>query len=297
MSTGTRRAASLLAVLAAALALAACGAPAPAAGTIGVVAAEDVWGDVAAQLGGRHVSVTSLITDPNADPHEYTANAGDAAAVHAASIVVVNGAGYDPFMGQLLAASGTSPTVLTVAALAHAAGANPNPHLWYDLATVRLVARALAAAYERHDRAHAGFYAARLRAFDGSLAPVALLVTRIRREFAGTRVAYTERVPGYLLTAAGLAVATPPGFARAIESGTEPNLRDTLAMEHLMASHGVAVLLYDTQTVSTVTSAVRTAAVAAGIEVVGVAETLPAHTTYQRWQLDQDRALLSALGG
>lgn len=277
------------------VALAACGGPAAPAGRLAVVAGEDTWGDVAAQLGGTHVEVTSLITNPNADPHEYTADVADAAAIHAARLVIVNGAGYDQFMGQLLSASGTSPRLLTVAVLAHATGASPNPHFWYDLSVVRAVATAITADYVRLDPTHAGYFQARLVAFDRSLDPIAAVVAELRRDDTGAPVAYTERVPGYLLEAAGLDVRTPTGFARSIEDGQEPGLADTLAMERLVTRHEIRVLLYNIQTITPVTAQVRALAVANGVPVVGVSETLPAQLTFQQWQLAQDRALLGAL--
>jgi zinc/manganese transport system substrate-binding protein len=110
-------------------------------------------------------------------------------------------------------------------------------------------------------------------------------------------VAYTERVPGYLLAATGLNVKTPSGFASAIEDGTDPSPKDAAAMETLMTTHAVKVLLYNSQAISAVTLHIRALAQAANIPVVGVSETLPAHQTFQAWQLNQDKALLQALGG
>jgi zinc/manganese transport system substrate-binding protein len=120
----------------------------------------------------------------------------------------------------------------------------------------------------------------------------------IKQKYAGAAVAYTERVPGYLLANAGLSVKTPAGFASAIEDGNEPSPADTIAMDNLMTDHGIKVLLYNAQTTSAVTEQVKALARAAGIPVIGVTETLPANQpTYQSWQLSQARALLAALGG
>ncbi len=287
-----------VAILVAATALAGCGSSASprSAGRVTVVAGEDTWGNIAAQLGGAHASVTSIITDPNADPHAYTADAADAAAIAGAQLVIENGASYDDFMGQLLSASGTSPDVLTVATLVHAQGTNPNPHFWYDLTSVVTVARSITAAYERADPSDRAYFAARLARFDSSLAPIRAVVHEIAAEFPGAPVAYTERVPGYLCEEAGLDVRTPTGFAAAIESGNDPDVADTLAMDRLLSTHAIRVLLYNTQTVSSVTTGVRAAALAAHVAVVAVTETLPSKdATYQAWQLSQDRALLAAL--
>jgi zinc/manganese transport system substrate-binding protein len=296
-SRALRRRPVLVAALAlAGLGLGACGSSASAHGRIAVVAGEDMWGSIAAQLGGPRVHVTSIVTSPTADPHQYTASAADAAAIHGAALVIVNGAGYDDFMGQLLSASGTSPRVLTVASIAHASAPDPNPHFWYDLATVQAVAAAITSAYVQLDARARPVFEHRLHAFDASLDPIAHVIAAISARYEGQPVAYTERVPGYLLEAAGLQVLTPEGFARSVEAGVEPALSDTVAMEHLLTAHAVRVLLYNVQTVTSVTTQIRQLAASTGIPVVGVSEMLPAaDRTYQRWQLTQDTELLRAL--
>ncbi len=95
----------LLAVCVGGMALAGCGATdlgGTSGGTVRVVAAEDFWGSIAAQVGGSHVSVTSIITDPNADPHSYEPTSQDARTVAEAQYVIVNGAGYDQWAENLL---------------------------------------------------------------------------------------------------------------------------------------------------------------------------------------------------
>ncbi len=273
------------------------GAPKDTASVVRVVAAENVWGNLVAQLGGTRVRVTSIISSPNADPHEYVANAADAAAIASGRLVVENGAGYDAFMGQLVGGSGSRARILVVQQLVKTYGVNPNPHFWYDVPALATVAAAVASALESLDPKGSSIYRANLRAFDRSLVPLDALVARIRTRRRATRVAYTERVPGYLLAAAGLDVATPTGFARAIELGSEPSPADTVAMDALVSSRRVAVLLYNTQTVNPVTAAVRRLAIAHGIPVVGVGEVLPgSYRRLQDWLLAETVALARALG-
>lgn len=291
----------LLAAIAA-FALAGCGSVSGAQGSSGgrveVVAGEDFWGDIAAQIGGDRVQVTSLITDPSADPHLYQSNAADAAAMAHARVVIVNGAGYDDFMDQLLSASGAHPTVVTVQDVLHEQGANVNPHFWYDIPRVPLVAGAIERALAAADPGGASTYEAGLRRFDASLRPVLAVIAAIRESYAGQPVAYTERVPGYLLAAAGLRVVTPPGFATAIEDGNEPSAADTQAMQTLVAGHAMRLLLSNTQATSAVTQHISDLARQAGIPVVGVSETQPStDRSYQAWQLRQASAILRALGG
>ncbi len=288
--------------VAAAITLAACGSASGSPGSSGarlsVVAGENFWGDIAAQIGGARVHVTSLISDPSADPHLYQSNAADAAAMASAKVVIVNGAGYDDFMGQLLSASGGHPAVVTAQQVLGEQGSGVNPHFWYDVPRVPLVALAIERALAAADPAGATAYQSGLRRFDASLGPVLAVVAKIKSTCAGQPVAYTERVPGYLLADAGLTVVTPPGFATAVENGNEPSAADTQAMQALIAAHAMRLLLYNTQATSAVTQHMRELAQQAGIAVVGISETRPpSDRSYQVWQLRQATAILRALGG
>ncbi len=269
---------------------------AAAAAPVRVVAAENFWGNITAQIGGRDVAVTSLITNPNADPHLFETDARDAADLARAQVVVENGAGYDTWMRSLLGADAGHRTVVTAATVLHVTGSDPNPHLWYDIPKVPAVAAAIAAALTKAAPADAATFKANLATFDASLAPLNATLATIKTHFHGVGVAYTERVPGYALAVAGLVVRTPPGFARAIEDGVDPGPADTVAMQQLFTDHDVNVLLYNSQTVTPVTTQIRALARQHGIPVVGVSETMPAGvTTYQQWQQRQLTALLHAL--
>jgi zinc/manganese transport system substrate-binding protein len=267
-------------------------------GGLRVVAAENFWGDIAGQIGGGLVSVRSLIRDPDTDPHQFESDARDAASVADADVVVVNGAGYDDFVSKLLSStSHKGRVVLRIADVLHV-GADSNPHLWYDLPRIPDVARAIAAAFTADAPADRARFAANLATFLASLAPLDRVVAEIRTKYPRAPVAYTERVPGYLLTAAGLTLATPSGFAQAIEDGNEPSAGAAQQMDDLVTRHRVRALLYNAQATSAVTKHVLESAHTAGIPVVPVTETMPANEpTYQSWQLHQLQALLRALGG
>ncbi len=279
------------------LAAAACGGGSSRAGTaLRVVAAENVYGDIVSQIGGTHVHVTSILSDPNADPHLFEPGTKNALAVSLAKLVIQNGVGYDAFMSRLEHASPSQARdVITIADVLGIHGADANPHLWYDVPKLPEIAAAIAAGLERQDPAHAAAYRRGLSRFDLSLAPLQHEVAAIRSSFAGRPVAYTEPVPGYLLAAAGLRNLAPEGFTRAIEDGTEPSPAAVSTMTALAAKHAIKALLYNTQAISPITTRIRAAARAAGIPIVGVSETLPAGETFQAWQLGQARALESAL--
>ena len=269
------------------------------AGAVRVVAAENFWGDVASQIGGARVRVTSIIHDPAADPHQYESDARDAAAVADARIVIQNGVGYDDFVTKLLAGTSSDQrVVVSVADVLHATGEDVNPHLWYDVPRVPEVARAIESALATADPPDRALFATNLQTFDASLEPLDRLIDEIKTKYPHTPVAYTERVPGYLLDAAGLTIATPPGFARAIEDGNEPSPGDVQAMDDLISGRRIRVLIYNAQATSAVTAHVRDLARQAGVSVVAVTETEPAgERDYQSWQQHQLAALLAALGG
>lgn len=277
--------------------LAGCGGSSPGHAGLAVVASTNVYGDIARQIGGSHVHVTSILTSPNADPHLFEPATANGLAVAEASVVIENGVGYDDFMTKLEHATPSSKRrVLTIADVVGVHGHDANPHIWYDIPKLPAIARAIATVLSQADPPHAGAYTRGARSFVASLEPLDREIAAIRRGHTGDPVAYTEPVPGYLLTAAGLRNVSPADFTRAIENGTEPPPQAVAAMGDLLARRAVKVLLYNSQAVSPITARMRDAAKAAGVPVIGVTETLPAHSTFQQWQLDQVRALARALG-
>jgi zinc/manganese transport system substrate-binding protein len=264
--------------------------------TLNVVAAESVYGNIVAQIGGTHVAVTSILDDPNADPHLYEPGTSNALAVAKAKVVIQNGLGYDAFMSRLESASPNSHrNVITISDVLRIDGKNANPHLWYDVPALNQIAAAIAGGLEQADPTNAAQYRRGLARFEASLTPLRNEVAALKKSFAGEPVAYTEPVPGYLLTAAGIRNVAPDSFTRAIEDGSEPSPAAVAQMTGLASGHKIKVLLYNSQTVSPITSRIRSAAQKAGIPIVGVTETLPPGQTFQQWQLGQAKALYAAL--
>jgi zinc/manganese transport system substrate-binding protein len=269
--------------------------PSPS-GRVRVVAAENFYGDITRQIGGDRVQVSSILSDPNADPHLFEPGTRNGLAVADAAVVIQNGAGYDSFMSKLEAAAPSNRrVVVSIADVLGVHGAGVNPHLWYDVPRLPAIAAAIGDALTRADPSHGAEYRRGVARFDRSLAPLRREVAGIRARFRGDPVAYTEPVPGYLLAAARLVVRTPAAFSRAIEDGSEPTPQAVADMQALLSRREVRVLLYNSQTVSPVTARMRAAAQAAGVPVIGVSETQPAGVSFQRWQLDQARALADAL--
>jgi zinc/manganese transport system substrate-binding protein len=269
----------------------------PPSGPLRVVAAENFYGNIAAQIGGRRVQVTSVLSDPNADPHLFEPGTENGLAVAHAAVVIQNGLGYDSFMNRLEAAAPSSHRiVVTVADALGIHGAGANPHVWYDVPRLGQVAGAVASAMERADPAGAAAYRAGLSRVRERLLPLRREVRQIRNRDAGLPVAYTEPVPGYLLAAAGLRNLTPAAFSRAIEDGSEPSPAAVAAMNSLLHERRVRVLVENRQATSPITQQVVSLARNSGVPVVAVTETMPIGTSFQRWQLDQAQALAKALG-
>lgn len=295
-SRRTRLPLLVLAVTAALLAACSSGAGSTG-GKLGVVAGENFWGDIAAQIGGSQVKVTSIIADPNTDPHEFESNVQDAAAIQDAKVVIINGAGYDDFMAKLIAAGGsTNHSDITVADLVGATS-DSNPHLWYNPDYVTKAAQAIESEFAKQRPNDAKTFRANLATFLKGEQQVRDVIAQIKAKYAGTKVSYTEPVPGYLVDAAGLVLGTPASFTRALEDGRDPSPADSAAFENALKSHTVQVLLYNNQVTDSETTRLKALATSGGVPVVGVSETLPPNEDFQTWQASQARALLAALGG
>ena len=272
------------------------GGPAGSSGVIQVAAAENFWGSIAAQVGGRHVHVVSIITNPNTDPHSYEPTAADARIFAGARLVIENGIGYDPWAGQLLAADQGQQAVLNVgAALGVPAGGNP--HRWYNPADVRAVIRLLAADYGRLDPAHKAYFARRQASFTSAgLRKYFSLIAAIRARYRGTPVGASESIFSMLAPALGLRLLTPYSFLRAISEGTEVSAADKQTVDDQISHHLIKIYVYNSQNLTPDVQAQLAAAQAARIPVATITETLtPVADTYQAWQVRQLDGIEAAL--
>lgn len=266
------------------------------AAPISVVAAENFYGDVARQIGGRYVEVTSILNNPQQDPHLFEASVSTARLLSHARVVIYNGLGYDAWIEKLLGAgSVTDRAVMAVAALLHKQP-GANPHLWYDPAAMPALARALAQRLATIDAAHRAYFQQRLSVLLRSLAPLDAKIRSLRQKYAGLPVTATEPVFGYMADALGLAMRNT-AYQRAIMNGTEPGPSTVAAFENDLKAHRVKVVIHNRQTSSPAVQRLLAIARAEGIPVVGVTETEPPDTRYQDWMMDQLDALGRALAG
>ncbi|MGH7064532.1 MAG: metal ABC transporter solute-binding protein, Zn/Mn family [Stellaceae bacterium] len=262
--------------------------------SVKIVAAENFYGDIAGQIGDRHVAVVSILANPDQDPHMFEASVATARALADAQLVICNGVGYDPWATKLLSASPSPPReVITVAALVGKKSGD-NPHLWYLPTAMPALADVLAARLARLDPAHKSDYARHLALFRQSLRPLADEIAKLRRKYAATAVTATEPVFGYMADALGLEMRNQR-FQLAIMNGTEPSAADIAAFDADLRSRAVKILIYNNQTRGGLTLRMRNIAEAAGVPVVGVSETEPRGEDYQTWMLSQLAALDRAL--
>ena len=272
-------------------------ANAPTVRPVAVVSSTNVWGSVANSIGGNRVQVTSIISDPAADPHSYEANGQNQLAVAKAAVIIENGGGYDDFVTKMVGSAKSRATVLDAVKISGrvAVDADLNEHVWYDFPTVVKVAGQIQRALASADPADAALFADNAAAFDVKLAQLENKEAKIKSRSAGVGVAITEPVPVYLLEAAGLVNKTPPAFSAAIESENDAPPSVVAQNLALFSGHQVRALVYNAQTTGPQTEQVLAAAKNSGITVVPVTETLPNGTDYVSWMNANVDAIAAAV--
>jgi zinc/manganese transport system substrate-binding protein len=262
-----------------------------------VVAAENFWGSIAAQLGGTKTRVASVITNPATDPHDYEPTATDARTLAGAQLVIVNGIGYDPWAKKLLAANPVSGRV--VLDVGDLVGIKPggNPHRWYSPTDVQRVIAAIAHDYAQLDPKHAAYFAQQQQRFETrALAQYKQLIASIKRKYHGVAVGASESIFAPLAQALGLKLLTPSSFLKAISEGTEPTAADKSAIDNQITRRLIKVWIYNSQNSTPDVKRITDAARKQSIPITTVTETLaPASASFQNWQAHQLQALAAAL--
>jgi zinc/manganese transport system substrate-binding protein len=268
----------------------------PCAQPMQIVAAENFWGSLVQQLAGSCGNVTSIVTDPNADPHEYESNAADARDITNARLVIVNGVGYDDWALKLISASNNpNQTVLNAANLLNVPNGS-NPHLWYNPDYVNRTVKQMYLDLVAIDPSHAGYYKQNYANVTASLAQIDNRMTQIRQRFAGTRVASTESIFVYLANATGLDLISPPAFMDAVAEGNDPPVQSVIDFQNQLESGNVSVLVYNEQTVTPLTQQMKQIAVQHNVTIVGVTETIqPPDVPFETWMNGQLLQLQNAL--
>ena len=268
--------------------------PAMAVGPIHVVAAENFYGDVAKQIGGPAVKVTSVLSNPDQDPHLFEVSPSVARSLSGAQIVIYNGIDYDPWMADLLSASKAPDRKAIVVADLIGKTSGDNPHIWYDPATMVALAQAMKDALVAADPANKAQYEKRLTAFENSLKPVQDKIAKLKARSVGVPATATEPVFGYMFEALGIDVRNEP-FQLAVMNDTEPSPSQIAAFEDDLKTGKVKLLIYNSQASDPLADRMLKLAKAANVPVVGANETEPPGSTYQKWMMGELNAVDEAL--
>ena len=270
---------------------------ASATGKLQVVAAENFWGSIASQLGGRKVAVTSIIVNPNTDPHSYEATASDGAAIARSQMAIVNGISYDGWASKLIAANPASGRVVLDAGKLLGLKEGDNPHQWYSPSSVQRVIAQIVLDYERLDPKDASYFEQRRALFETrELAEYNRLRSAIRARYGGVPVGYSESIFQPLGEDLGLRLLTPYSFAKAIAEGVDVSAADKQTVDRQAEERAIKVWVYNSQNATPDVQRVNQLARAAHIPVTTVTETLaPASDTFQQWQTAQLASLRAAL--
>jgi zinc/manganese transport system substrate-binding protein len=269
----------------------------PTGAPLRVVAAENFWGSIAAQIGGTKVEVDSIITNPDTDPHDYDPSAADARSISDAAVVIANGIGYDPWISKLLAANHSpGQRIVTVGDVVGVAD-GANPHRWYNPSDVHKVVAAIVGAYQAAAPGDAAYFAALEGTFETTdLAKYDAIISQIKATYAGTPVGASESIFAMMAPALGLDLVTPPTFLRAISEGTDPTSADKQTIDNQIKTHAIKVYVYNSQNATPDVQVQINEAKAAGIPVTTITETSsPASATFQSWQVAELTALQAAL--
>jgi zinc/manganese transport system substrate-binding protein len=272
-------------------------APAGGGPRFTVVAAENFWGSLAAQLAGDRAAVRSVIVNPSTDPHSYQPSTADARLIAGANMVVLNGLGYDEWAHQLLAGSPSAGRVVLDVGARLGLPAGSNPHRWYYPSDVHTTIAAIVAGYDRLDPADAAYFAARRRQLEAvGLARYDALRATIRSRYRGVPVGYSESIFQGLGEDLGLRLLTPASFAKSIAEGTDVTAADKQTVDAQARGRKIAVWVFNSQNVTPDVQRVNQIVQREAIPLVTVTETLsPASASFEAWQTAQLERLAAAL--
>lgn len=261
-----------------------------------VVAAENFWGSLVTQLGGSHVHVTSVVSDPNADPHEYESNTTTAKEFATADYVVVNGAGYDSWANKLLGAdSNGSRRVLAIADLLGKKEGD-NPHFWYNPAYVNKSILQMKQDLITLDPNDSAYFEQQYKTLQNNLLPYQQRIAALKVSSSGVKVAATEDIFQYLSDAAGLDLISPEEFIQAVAEGNDPSATSVVTFQNQLQTRQPKILVYNEQTVTPLTESIKSLAKANNIPIVGITETIqPPNASFQDWMSAEIDAIQKVL--
>jgi zinc/manganese transport system substrate-binding protein len=268
--------------------------PCPSA-AVAVLAVENFYANLVQQLGGQCVSVTTILSDPDADPHEFQPTASDIRAFQSAALVVEDGLGYDDFADKALGTLSRQPALVRAGDVV-GLQVGANPHIWYSAGYVDQIKAAISAKLKQVNPDASAYYDAQAAATDQAFGTYRQLISQINSQYGNTPVGATESIFVDMAYATGLKLITPPEFMLALSEGNDPSAQDIVTFQNQIKNKQIKVLVYNVQTVTPTTEQLKQLAAQANIPVVGVSETMPlGAVTFQGWQANQLRLLLNAL--
>ncbi len=257
---------------------------------LNIVAAENVYGDLARQLGGNYVQVRSILNSPAQDPHVFSVTPSIAKAVADADVVIYNGLAYDLWMEKLLTIAGRKfrQTINVADLLKRKAG--DNPHVWYDPLTMPKVAIAITHILQQKDPIHRDYYAKRLQNFQQDYQQLIKVITVMKQPIS---VISSESVFDNMAEALGFEIVEKKGLAQSIMNHVEPTPSQMKRFEDALTEKKVRVMIYNKQVNTPLTKRLQDIAEKAGVPIVGVAE-IP-DKDYIPWMIEQLEKLSEAL--
>jgi zinc/manganese transport system substrate-binding protein len=260
-----------------------------------VLAVENFYASLVNQIGGQCVQTTTILADPDADPHEFQPAASDVRSYQGAQLVVEDGLGYDDFSDKIIATLSTQPALVKAGDVV-GLQVGANPHIWYSAGYVDQIRAAILGKLKQLNPQASAYYDQQSAALDQEFATYHSLINQIAAKYGNTPVGATESIFVDMAYTTGLNLITPPEFMDAMAEGNDPTARDVATFQNQITNHQIKVLVYNTQTVTSLTEQLKAMAQQNNIPIVGVSETMPLGAqTFQGWQASELQLLLLAL--
>lgn len=269
---------------------------------IQIVASTNVWGEIAAEIGGNKVTVESIIDSPNQDPHSYEATARDQLAVTSAELVIANGGGYDSFM-DLLAEKADKEIFFAYESesIAKEEEDNNHPHkhtnehIWYDYLLVGDITERLANKLAELDPANATYFQDNLTNFLDNIERLSDRAAALGAEGNNGSFISSEPIADYMLDFVGLENITPASFSDAIEEERDLSPKVLLEVQNLLKSGTPTLFVVNKQTSSTQIASLTELAIENKVSVIEVSELMPEGLNYFEWMSENLNQLEAAI--
>lgn len=258
-----------------------------------IVAAESSYGVIAKCIGGSTVSVFSVIDSPGTDPHIYVASAKVARVVLRAQLTIRNGLGFDSWMHKILATErhGSARHIVASKIAKQYIFPNRNPHIFFDPEVARAVARAIYLDLTAMEPKYGPEFRRRFAKFSAKLSRISQRIEVLKSAYPHAQVAALVPIYGYMLRRLGYSVSLPK-FQHAVMNGTEPDAQVVAAMETLLRSGKVRLLIYNPAILTPLVKRMLQVARKAAVPTVPVEPVPSRGEGYIKWQL----GLLDRLG-